>query len=237
MHLRLSLSFALLAVAGAALAGLDQIRNKNGLSPISPSMYSAIQIFPGDPNFNSTVIEDFQTLGTVTRASAAFTVAGGLTFQNLRDRIAAWRISLWASPPDAIGSGTNLAGNALATVLVPGGSTDISYSVLSASEDFYRVDIEGLSLVTPPGLVWIGMAAVCRMSEGQIEILENRTPFDRGGGGAQNAIFVNPGQAVRESFALEKDVAYAVESVPEPASLLALAAGLGALAGRRRARR
>lgn len=232
-------SLAGLALAGAGLANMNQIDPVDQLD-LTPT-FTNIQIFPDKPAYNSTVVEDFVTLGTVTSVSLAFELDDESVFATLPDVVVGWRISLWASPQDASNSGNSLTGNALASVFVPGNSPQITYSVIGPGvfTPFYRVDITGLQLVTAPGLVWIGAAAEMDSGDGEIFILSNLDPVDRGGGAPNNSRGVNPGNGFGMGRLVNgpfSDAAYAVTSVPEPATLLALGAGLGALALRRRRR-
>lgn len=227
-------SLAVLAISSASLANLEQIEPVSELWD-TPG-FGVMQIFPDLPAYSGTVVEDFVTLGTVTRVSVAFELYDPSIFPTLRERVTGWRVSLWARPEDAAGSGNDLAGNALATVFVPGDSPTLAYGRIATA--LFRADITGLELTTPPGLVWIGVAPeMKRFGNGQAFILTNVAPENRGGGGARNARGVNPGNGFGMGALVNApltDVAYSVTSVPEPAGLLALAAGLGALARRRR---
>lgn len=241
MRIRALLSLSILAVAGAAAANLNQIDPTNQL--VSTPTFGVMQIFPDFQNYSGTVVEDFFTLGVVVKASAAFELSDPSIFSTLHDRVTGWRISLWESPQKASQSGNFLDQNALATVFVPSNSGQIVYSRITDSQvaaGAFRVVISGLSLVTPPGLVWIGMAPEMPFANnGQFFILTNLQPVNRGGGAPNNSRGINPGNGFGGGQLWDApltDVAYAVESIPEPASLLALAVGLGALALRRRPR-
>jgi hypothetical protein len=62
------------------------------------------------------------------------------------------------------------------------------------------------------------------LDNGQIFMVDNRSPLFRGGGGVGNSIASNPGNGygLGLNILADYDAAYAVNAVPEPATTLGL---------------
>ncbi len=231
MNIRTLLSLSIAAVAVGASANMDQISNTGGL--FGTPGFGVFQVFGDFADFSGTVVDDFNSAGVVTDVAAAFELSDPSIFSTLGNRVRGWQVSFWSTSGAAGGSGNGLNGGTVAQALVTSG---ISYSTILSGTQF-RVDITGLSLNTGAGLRWIGMAPVMDFTgNGQAFILSNATPANRGGGAANNSVGVNPGGGfgLGNIIPVNTDAAYAVKSVPEPATMLALGAGLAAVAARRR---
>ncbi|MBL8064649.1 MAG: hypothetical protein JNM34_02205 [Chthonomonadaceae bacterium] len=209
-----------------ALNQIDPIGNDLG----STGGFGIAQVYSGNlKDASGTVIDDFVSSGgVIDRVSGAFESTVELQY------ITAWRISIWQTPTDAVNSSNQLDQDTLATTFV---TTGLSYSLIGSHPPGWRVDIEGLHLTIPAGRVWIGMAAVTPEYHGQVFVLSNRTPMNRGGGQPRNSVGISPGGYWGSTqFSVDTDAAYAVNLVPEPASLLVFGLcpfGLYALAKRR----
>ncbi len=226
---RTLLTLSFVVAAAAASANLDQINNTSGL--IQTPEFGVAQVFGDFADFTGTVVDDFVSAGTVTDVAMAFELSDASIFSTLNNRVRGWRVSYWSSAAGAGNSGNDLTGGTIATELVSG--SRVSYSTIVSGSQF-RVDLSGLNHNTGAGRVWIGMAAVMDFTgNGQVFILSNTNPAN---GGGNNSVGANPtnGFGLGNSFPVNTNAAYAVKSVPEPATMLALGAGLAAVAARRR---
>jgi hypothetical protein len=204
---------------------MNQIESIQGL--VGELEYGIAQVFPDFPDFSGMVVDDFVAGGTITRVSAAFELGNPSFFEHLPSRVNGWRVSVFASVSQAEQSGNEFMANVLGTQVV----TDVTYADLGEVNGVraFTVDMPYLSIEAGAGAMWLGVSAVMPLTgNDQVFLLGNATPTSRGGGGVQDAVFVNPGQVFGSwrSHPLNIDAAYRVESVPEPTILLAIVIGL-----------
>ncbi len=227
------LLLASLALPCSTWAMFDQIEPLGSLE--TDLEYGVAQVFPDLPEFSGMVIDDFFAGGKITRVSAAFELIDPASFSTLPGLVQGWRISVFESVAKAEQAGNEFALNTLATHVV----TAPTYSSLGSvgKTTGFRVDFDGLNLDSGVGLRWIGVAAIMPSTTlEQVFLLGNSQPASFGGGAADNALFVNPGEAFGtwRSQALNTNAAYRVEAVPEPATLAGLALGASWLTRRRK---
>lgn len=227
-------SFVAAGVVANAAVDMDHI-NKMGPSLHSTS-FGVMQIFPDYPTFSSMVLDDFVATGQIlTSAAVAFeTGNGGGDISKIRG----WQISIFQSVGDGMASGLGLNLNTVAQAFVSS-ATISSIGGTSAAGPTYVASFGGLNLnLGSTGHYWIGIAAEMEfVPEGQLFILGNSSPAVLGAGTANDAMGVNPGGSFSGTpVAVVDNAAYQVETraVPEPASMIAVAAGLVGLVRRRR---
>lgn len=234
INIATAIGVGLLAGPCLAVAQMDQINATSGL--FGEVEYGIMQVFPDFPSFSACAIDDFVNLGSITAVSAAFELSNDSFFALLPSRVQGWRLSFFANVESAGQSGWDLNQNAVATRL----TTSAVYHDLGVVNGTraYRVDFLNLDLQLLPGTLWVGVAAVMPFqSNEQLFLLGNSQPLSRGGGQANNAHFVNPGNqfGIGRTYDLGIDAAIAVQTVPEPATLAGLLLGLGLLRRRVRA--
>ena len=239
MKMRTLLTLSFVATGVIANAGLDMDHvNPIGTNLVSNTTFGVMQIFPDSPDFNGMVIDDFISSGT---SVSQVDMAIELSNPNLNlSLIQGWQVSIWSSVANAANSGVNLNANAVSQALVGNGQVAISnLAGTGASGSARLASITGLNLaVNPTGHYWIGVAAVLDFTatSTQVLMLNNLTPALVGAGTANDEVGIQPlnGFGLGTSIPMQSNAAYAVTTVPEPATLIALGAGLAAFARRRR---
>jgi hypothetical protein len=237
MKMRTLLSLSFVVCGASAFAGLDMDHfNPVGANLITSPDFGVMQIFPDFPTFSSTLVDDFTASGSILDS---VDVAFELSNPNVNTAlIQGWQVSVWSSKANALASGNNLNGNTVAQMLAApvalGNLAGTGAVGTAKSVSLTNLNLGGLTVGTT---YWIGVAPVLEFtaSGGQTFILLNTAPALLGAGTANNAVGVNPGGAFGVGeIPANGNAAYKVTTVPEPATLIALGAGLAALARRRR---
>jgi hypothetical protein len=241
MRTLLTLSFVAAGVMANAGLDMDHV-NPIGTNLVSNTFFGIMQIFPDQPDFNGTVIDDFISSGTaVSQVDVAFeTNNANLNFALVQG----WQVSIWASPAAAGASGVGLNGGTVAQMLVPDAQVAVSSLAGTGAQASAKLaSITGLNLggLTVGGHYWIGVAPVLDFTQTSTQtfILNNLTPALLGAGTANDEVGIQPlnGFGLGTTIPMQFNAAYAVTTVPEPATLIALGAGLAAFARRRRNRK
>ncbi|MBS1721784.1 MAG: PEP-CTERM sorting domain-containing protein [Armatimonadetes bacterium] len=214
-------------VANAQTSLMDHI---NGTQKDGQAANS--QVYGDIPTFSSSVVDDYTGTGFIGTAEADM-----MCYNSPFSSFAQWdagrfyQLSTYASLAGAI------ADLKIATVIVPSSSfvqDPQGFGPLSA-----RVRFTGLNLFAPLN-GWFGIQGIGDFStSGQIGVLGSTYGS---GGAANNAELVNPsggyglpGNHIPLSgLGMMGNAKYHIETVPEPASMLALGAGLVSLLARRR---
>ena len=235
MRTLLTMSFVAAGVFANAALDMDQISNVAGTH--DADTFGGSQIIGDGPSFSSMVLADVNlTGGTISQIDAGF----GFSRAAALNLVTGWRISVFSSAGAGFGSGTGLSGGALATVDVANGAAIKTALVGSGSGSTATlVSLQGLNLNVGTGMRWIGVAAILNGGANfdQAFVLANSTPAQVGGA-AGNDVAVQPGDGFGfggpTAIDTTANAAYAVTTVPEPATMIALGAGLAALARKRR---
>lgn len=242
MKMRTLLTLSFVAAGVMANAGLDMDHvNPIGTNLVSNAVFGVMQIFPdaASSDFSGTVIDDFISSGTaVSQVDVAFeTNNANLNFALVQG----WQVSIWSSVAAAANSGVTLNGGTVAQMLVPDAQVAISNLAGTGAQAAAKLaSITGLNLggLTVGGHYWIGVAPVLDFTatSTQTFILNNLTPALLGAGTPNDEVGIQPnnGFGLGTTIPMQFNAAYAVTTVPEPATLIALGAGLAAFARRRR---
>ncbi len=214
----------MIVMPSLAFATFDQIHPNESLH--GSLVFSAGQIFPDAPEFSSMVLDDLVLPGSITRVTAAFQLSDPSAFAALSNQVQGWRVSVFSDPAVGVSSGANLDQGALATQVV----TDVQYAELGEIDGVasFTVDLTNLSINAGTGTRWIGVSAIMPLAANfQVFTMGNFAPSSFGGGGVDNAVFINPGEGFGSTYEpLFDNAAYRVEAVPEPTTLLIFGAGL-----------
>jgi hypothetical protein len=233
MKMRTLLSLSFVAVAVAANAQMNHIDNIGGLrQTVNLTDNSVIQNFGDFPTFSTVVLEDV-LLGAGQTQLTNIEVAFGVDPNGLDLSQKTWNLHVFSGPGALTGnaSGTITGDVANVTGLVASSITSLG-TISNARSWRYGFNI---NVNLNPGLYWIGMTVNEDFSNGQAFILDNTTPLLLGNGTANNSLAYNPGAGFGQVVTQNAfTAAYSLTAVPEPGTMIALGAGLAALAARRR---
>ncbi len=223
MRTLLSLSFAALAVAANAQNWIDQIGAPAAMGPAAD--FGVIQKFGDFPTFSGMAIDDVNTsAGSIlTEISVAYEV----TDPSMVPANFTWSIAGFTSAGAAVASLTGDAGNLTGQT---GTATQI-FGVGGTTNRTFITTISGLNL-NVAGATYVGMAVERDFGAGGQVFILNGVAGTPGGG---NGVGVSPGGGFGQTrWDTTNNFAYSATVVPEPATMIALGAGLAALAARRR---
>lgn len=240
MRTLLSLSF----VAAGVLANaqmLNQIDNGPG-SLGDADNYGASQISGDAPTNSSMVLADFNSGGAALKSIDAvfsFSSAAAAT------HVTGWRVSVFNTAAQGFASGNNLQTGAVFTGDFSGAAVTTSAyagtATAAAAPTLVSIDLGGIAMAS--GVKWIGVSAILLGGANfeQAFVLRNTNPLSAGGGALNNDKDVQPGDAFGFGGPTDIDTAasnaaYRLTAVPEPATMIALGAGLAAIARRRRSK-
>lgn len=216
-----------------AAANAETIMNQIGTDTQVGAIRASQQFESAFTNFNVGMIDNFSTSATgfvlteVRAVVGLFNVTQSSSFSN----ITGWRVEIYTAPSAAA---SNLTGDAGSQTVAPGSVTiDNSFH---PSTEVALVYIPVNIVLSPSTPYWLGVIPIMDFGGGfgQTGIAD----FTGGGTpGDSNSVQVNPGGGFGfpgGQVARNTNCSYAIDAVPEPASMIALGAGLVGLIARRR---